>query len=346
MWRSVRRTRGGLASARPETVQVSADTPAPNGLFDKRLLFVTGKGGVGKTTVAAAMARFAAASGKRTLLCAMERPADLSTALGCGPLSYEPQLIAENLAAIEMDTEAALREYLRVQVHLPPIGRIGPLAEAFDFLATAAPGVREILTIGKLCYEVRERHYDLIITDAAASGHVVGHLAAPVGIDELAGVGVIANQTAWMLEILEDPLTTGVVVVTTAEEMPVNESMELIDRLSSETNIALCAVVANRVPPQLFSDREADVFTSLQALLETPKSVALDETERAALESLLDAASRAQHLRLNASAQLDRLRSDLSDSDELLFLPRVFDAKDGAEITARLSLHLADEVGG
>ena len=73
-----------------------------------------------------------------------------------------------------MDTEASLREYLKLQLRIPVVGRIGPLAKAFDFVATAAPGVREILTVGKLCWEVRERHYDLVVVDAPASGHIVG----------------------------------------------------------------------------------------------------------------------------------------------------------------------------
>ena len=89
------------------------------------------------------------------------------------------------------------------------MGRIGPLAKVFDFVATAAPGVHEILTVGKLCYEVRERHYDLVVVDASASGHIVGQLAAPQAINQLVQVGLIRQQTDWMLDILVDPATTG-----------------------------------------------------------------------------------------------------------------------------------------
>ena len=88
-----------------------------------------------------------------------------------------------------MDTEESLREYLRLQLKVPLIGRIGPVARTFDFVADAAPGVKEILTVGKLCHEVRERHYDLIVVDASATGHVVGQLAAPQAINELVKVG-------------------------------------------------------------------------------------------------------------------------------------------------------------
>ena len=130
-----------------------------------------------------------------------------------------------------MDTEESLREYLKLQLKVPLLGRIGPVARTFDFVADAAPGVKEILTVGKLCYEVRERTYDLIVVDASATGHVVGQLAAPQAINELVKVGRVRDQTAWMVDILGDPATTAAVIVTAPEEMPVSETLELADRL-------------------------------------------------------------------------------------------------------------------
>ena len=130
-----------------------------------------------------------------------------------------------------MDTEASLREYLKLHLRIPVVGRIGPLAKAFDFVATAAPGVREILTVGKFCWEVRERHYDLVVVDAPASGHIVGQLAAPQAINDLVKVGLIRSQTDWMLDILSDPRQTGLVAVCTPEEMPVSETLELAERV-------------------------------------------------------------------------------------------------------------------
>ena len=153
---------------------------------------------------------------------------------------------------MSMDTEASLREYLKLNLKIPVVGRIGPLAKAFDFVATAAPGVREILTVGKLCYEVRERHYDLVVVDAPATGHIVGQLAAPQAINDLVKVGLIRTQTDWMLDILSDPARTGLVAVTTPEEMPVAETLELADRVAAETTVRLSGVVVNRVLPELF----------------------------------------------------------------------------------------------
>ena len=92
------------------------------------------------------------------------------------------------LFAMSMDTEESLKEYLQLQLKLPLVTRIGPLARTFDFVANAAPGVKEILTVGKFVWEVRERHYDLVVVDAVASGHIVGQLSAPQG-HQRAGAG-------------------------------------------------------------------------------------------------------------------------------------------------------------
>ena len=206
-----------------------------NQLLDRQLIFVTGKGGVGKTSVAAALAYLAASAGKRTLVCEMDAKGALAAALDVAPLEFAPRLRRANLDAMAMNTEDALREYLRLFVRVPLVGRIGPLARTFDFVADAAPGVKEILGVGKLAYEVRERHYDLVVVDAEASGHIVAQVAAPRVIGDLIQVGMVRDQTRWMLDILEDPDRTGVVVVTTPEEMPVVETIELLDRLAAET---------------------------------------------------------------------------------------------------------------
>ena len=138
---------------------------------------------------------------------------------------------------MEMNTEDSLREYLRLFVKIPFVGRIGPLARTFDFVADAAPGVKEILAVGKLAYEVRERHYDLVVVDAEATGHIVAQIAAPRVIGDLVKVGMVRDQTRWVSDILEDPTRTGLVIVTTPEEMPVSETLELMGRLDDESGV-------------------------------------------------------------------------------------------------------------
>lgn len=152
----------------------------PPRLIDRRLLFVTGKGGVGNRRVASAIGLMAATEGKCTLVCEVDAKGNLADFFGPGELKFEPTEVQPGLFAMAMDTEASLREYVKLHLRLPVVTKLGPLARTFDFVATQAPGVKEILTVGKIVWEVKERHYDLVIVDATATGHVVGQLAAPV----------------------------------------------------------------------------------------------------------------------------------------------------------------------
>src|SRR5579883_1189180 len=182
-------------------------------LLDRRLLFVTGKGGVGKTTIAAGLALLASQRGKRTLVCEVDAKGNLADFYETGTIGFDAREVLPGLFAMAMDTERSLDEYLRIFLRVPVMGRIGPIAKMFDFVATAAPGVKEILTVGKLAYEVRERHYDLVVVDASPTGHVVGQLAAPQAFNSLVQVGLVRSQTDWMLEILSDPAKTGLLIV-------------------------------------------------------------------------------------------------------------------------------------
>jgi anion-transporting ArsA/GET3 family ATPase len=312
----------------------TVDMPA---LLNRRLLFVTGKGGVGKTSVATALAVLAAAGGKRVLLCEIDADGGLAEVLETEPLRFVPREVLPGLHAMSMDTEASLKEYLKLQLHVPLLARIGPLARTFDFVASAAPGVREILTVGKLAYEVREQHYDLVVVDSAATGHVVGQLAAPEAIREVVRVGLVRHQVEWILEILQDPATTGAVIVTTPEEMPVNETIELVERLDAETQVHLAAIVVNHVLPELFGSREEALFDEL----ETDRLATLVGTGAA---RVLDAAALAVARRRARAAHLDRLRTNLAVDVPLVYLPELFIRHYGVRATRQLADALAAEL--
>lgn len=311
-------------------------------LLDRQLVFVTGKGGVGKSTIAAALALLAAEQGKRTLVCDLDAKGDLADFYETGPTSFTPREVQPRLYAMSMDTEESLKEYLTLQLKLPRMARIGPLARIFEFVATAAPGVKEILTVGKVTWEARERHYDLVVVDASPTGHIVGQLDAPNAINELVQVGMVRQQTGWLIDVLSDPARTGLVIVTTPEEMPVNETIELSGRIEQETKVNLAAIVVNRVLPELFGRGEEEVFERI----ETPEhAAALSEAVGADVRPIIQAADLAVTMRRTRAGHLDRLREHVNPSIPMLYVPYLFMRSHGMRTTRQIAEALSMELG-
>ena len=316
--------------------------PATGGLLDRKLIFITGKGGVGKTTIAAALAMLGAGQGKRTLVCEVDAKGNLAEFFETGPTRFEEREIQPNLWAMSMDTEASLKQYLSLQLKIPLVARIGPLARTFDFVATAAPGVKEIVTVGKLCWEVLQRHYDLVVVDASPTGHIVGQLAAPQAINQLVQVGLVRQQTGWMIDILSDPAVTGLVIVATPEEMPVSETIELQERVEAETTVDLAAIVVNRVLPELFGRGEEEVFERL----DQPDGVGvLDDALGGSVQPLFDGARLAVTLRRTRTEHLERLRAAIHSSIPMLYVPYLFVRSHGLRSTRQVAEALSAELG-
>jgi anion-transporting ArsA/GET3 family ATPase len=291
-----------------------AGVPALHPLLRRRLLLVTGKGGTGKTVVAAALARLA--SRRVAVLVAEAEPVgDLADALGVPALGPDAVPVAPDLAAFAVHTEAAIREYVERELRLPLVTRLGPVARSLDFLAVAAPGVREVLVIGKIADEVRRERADLVVLDGPASGQAVGQLGVTGAIHDAVAVGPVRAQTAWMLDLLTDPEVTGVVVVATPEELAVTETLELVDRLA-DTGVDLAAVVVNRLPSTPFGRAEQEALDALGPdRLRSVVGPGADTLVRAA-HHVLTRQRAARH-------ELDRLLAGLPPDVPLVVLPEV-----------------------
>lgn len=236
-------------------------------MLDKRLVIVSGKGGVGKSAVTSGLALLAQRHGLRILAVEMESGGGLSAHFGTGPLEFAPREVRPGLHAMHMVRSDALLEYLSLQLRLPGMGRFGAVARAFDALATAAPAVREIVTIGKILWEVREDRWDMVIVDAPPTGQIASYLRAPASISELVTTGRIRSQAEWMASTLGDPATTQLVLVTLAEELPTIETVETIDWVASTGVVGDPVVVTNRVlEPVLATTTPAGVVGEMVTL--------------------------------------------------------------------------------
>lgn len=222
-------------------------------MLDKKLIIVSGKGGVGKSAVSAALAQLAARRGKRTLVIDMGESRGLAEHLSAGDLDFEAREVRPGVHASRLVRSEALLEYLTLQLSIRGLKRFGPLARAFDALATAAPAVREIVSIGKVLWEVREQQWDLVIADAPPTGQIGSYLRAPTSISELVPTGRIQRQAAWMGHTLADPATTELLLVNLPEELPTTETKETMAWLDRNKPVPTPKVFANRVVEPLVS---------------------------------------------------------------------------------------------
>jgi anion-transporting ArsA/GET3 family ATPase len=300
-------------------------------LRDRRLLYVTGKGGVGKTTVAAALGLAAAEAGRRTIVCEVAEQDRVSRAFQREGVVAETEVeLAENLWAITIDPSQALQEWLARQIGGTGLRVLGR-SSAFQYFVAAAPGAKELITIAKVWelaqqqrWDRRGRTYDLVVVDAPSSGHGLAMLTTPRTFGEIARVGPIRRQAFRVRDLLADPERTGYVAVALPEEMPVNETLELERRLPGAVGASLEAIVVNGMWPERFSAGDAEALrAALDGRRDGPVQAALTAYERA----------RAQR------SHLRRLRR--ATSARVVTLPYLFESEIGLPEFETLAAGLA-----
>jgi anion-transporting ArsA/GET3 family ATPase len=269
-------------------------------LLDKRLVFVTGKGGVGKSTVATALGMIAARSGRRTIVAELASQQRVQGNFDQDAEHFTEVQLADGLFAISIDPQRAMEEYLHLKVGA--LGHLLSSSRLFQVFAMATPGMRELLSVGKVWelaqFERRTAgadSYDFVVVDAPATGHGVGILRTPRTFAEIARVGPIARQGATIADMISNTDFTGVVAVATPEEMAVNETFVLAAALAEE-QLELDVVVVNALYAARFDDAELARLQKADASTRSPLA-------RSAVRAALSEHARAQSQR----EQLTRL---------------------------------------
>ena len=300
---------------------------------------ISGKGGTGKTTVAAAFALALAHSGRRTLLIEVEGRQGIAQLFDTPPLPYEERRIAVapggdgEVWALAMDPQEALLDYLELFYNLRRAGSALRKMGAVDFVTTIAPGLRDVLLTGKACEVVRRREksdpnaYDAVVLDAPPTGRIAKFLNVNAEVSGLAKVGPIRNHADLVMSVIASP-RTAVHLVTLLEEMPVQETIDGVHELQ-DVGLPFGGIIVNMIRASMLTDTELQ-----QALDGTlPRDVIADQLHAAGITTRVeetvqgltdDATEHAQRVFLER-----RERARLADTGkpilELPYLPEGID---------------------
>jgi anion-transporting ArsA/GET3 family ATPase len=265
-------------------------------LAERRFLIVTGKGGVGKTTVCAAEALSLASRGKRVLVAMCNAKERLSVMLGSDLVGADVAPVAPNIWAVNMEPERAVEEYGILTLHSRVIYRTLFDNKYVRRFLSAVPGLHEWAMLGKAWWHTTERledgtsKYDVVILDAPATGHGLDMLRVPKVILDVVPPGLLRRDAERAMATFRDPATCGVVLVTIPEEMPVTETIELARSLTTELRLPIGRVVVNQLLPPLFSKEERVTLAGLgEVAPRTPGEAALAAGQLRALRERVQA---------------------------------------------------------
>ena len=236
-----------------------------NDLLARRVLIVLGKGGVGKSTLSAAIAKVATLSDARALIMECDARAPLAATFGVEP-SFVPTQVAHNLALVTLDGRAALEEYLRLVVPGRMLLKAVFASRIYQFFVQAAPGLRELMMLGKVFYDAGQKDpklqtRNIIVVDAPASGQAMSLLKMPTAARSTFGDSIVGKEASNISKMLRDQRNCAIIQVTTADSLSISETIETHTQLTS-LHLAPAAVLFNRMPPFEFDAEDISALTN------------------------------------------------------------------------------------
>ncbi len=321
-------------------------------MLERKLIVVTGKGGVGKTTIAAALGLLAAQRKLRTIVVELGEQARLPDLFGLpgGASGVETEL-KQGLWSISIDPDRALLEWLQT-LGGRVSGRVLASSSTFQYFAAAAPGAKELVSMVKIWeltqsdrWHRRTNAYDLVVLDAPATGHALGMLHSPRTFGAIARVGPVAGQSQQVRELLEDPRRSSYLAVAQGSEMAVTEALELTDGLRRHLGREPHAVVVNGLLPQRFTQAELRRIAQLggiglQPLKRGDSSVKMRRPAGAQSTVVQSAALAARAVNNRARSQRNQVARLRRRHFEVLGIPFVFTAELDLAAVTQIAAHL------
>ena len=229
-------------------------------VLNKRLVIFSGKGGVGKTTMAISLGLMAARLGKKTLLVEMNSPERVAGFFGLKAIGYKETVCQKNLSGINVNPKDCFEEYILQRIHFKKVFDTFVNNRFVTSFLNAVPGFNELMMVGKIYDLAAHRHsqkpYDLIIVDGPATGHGASAFEVPQIVYNAVKVGPLHSQSKKMIDFLQDKTMTVFCPVTLLEEMPIVEMTELISRIKAKLGIGVGPIFVNAYQKNIFSKEE------------------------------------------------------------------------------------------
>ena len=320
-----------------------------NDALNRRMMIISGKGGVGKSVVTATLAWVAAQQSKRTLVVELDTVETIPKIFGKpSGVPYQEQALTERISTIHVDGKSGLREYLQLMLKSKRFVRKIVQSPIYEYFVNIAPGLKELMAVGKL-WDLEQklqpgsdrRQYDLILVDTPATGHALSYLRMPMTAASTAR-GFVRKEAQKVADLLQDPAQTTFFIVTTLAEMPVNEAVDLYEKTRADLEFTVGGVFVNQVYPAFFEGADRDAFDAWSRRVGAGPSGGPAEAE-ANLERervLLRCAEAWKRTRASQEEHLARLRSAIPCP--LIFLPFVPAPAGSRELVEALARELRE----